>query len=109
MHGAANTAHPDLGVRHVCNFSSPENRVPEPANPWFAVMTPIRFRRLATNLDQSEDCKFTGSITGTTLTVTDVDTGTIEAGANIFGAGVAVPTTIIEQLTGGRGEGDAGQ
>src|SRR6185312_12350687 len=68
------------------------NRVPEPASSRFVVMTPIRFDRLDTNLDESLDLKMTGSIAGTTLTVTAVSPlspGAIVVGSEIFGAGVA--------------------
>lgn len=81
-----------------------QNRVAEPANPFFCVMTPIRFDRLATNLDQSEDCKFTGSIAGTVLSVSGVILGSVVAGATIFGTGALLPgTTILTQLSGSVG------
>jgi hypothetical protein len=79
------------------------NRAPEPANPYFAVMTPPRVGRLATNIDTSADCKFQGSITGAVLTVSDVEIGEIAAGATVFGTGVTAGTTIISQTTGAPG------
>ena len=84
----------------VTVIAGQQNRAAEPANPYFVVFTPIGFRRLATNVDGSADCKFAGSIAGTTMTVDDVDTGSIAVGATIFGTGVSVPTTVIQQLTG---------
>lgn len=44
----------------------------------------------------------TGSITTTTLTVT-ATTGVIQVGHSIFGTGVTLPTTIVNQLTGTAG------
>lgn len=79
------------------------NRVPEPNNPWFVVMTPLRSRRLSTNLDKSGDVKFTGTIAGTTMTVTAVARGAIAARSQLFGVGVAAGTLIVQQLTGAAG------
>ena len=84
------------------------NRVPEPASSNFVVMTPIRFDRLDTNLDESLDLKMTGSIAGTTLTVTAVSPlspGTIVVGSMIFGAGVAAGTRVISFGNGTGGVG----
>jgi len=81
------------------------NRVAEPVNPWFSVMTPIRFERLATNVDVITDVKFTGSIASQVLDVTNVDFGTIGLGSYIFGGGVASGTKIIEFGTGSGGVG----
>jgi hypothetical protein len=79
------------------------NRVVEPANPYFVVMTPIRSPRLSTNLDSNADCKLTGSISGTVMTVTAVAQGTINPGASIIGTGVALNTRVVQQLTGSAG------
>ncbi len=79
------------------------NRAAEPQETSFVVMTPIRVTRLRTNVDTSADVRFTGSITGTVLTVTDVSFGTILAGATLFGTGVASPTTIGTQISGAPG------
>ena len=84
----------------VTVIAGQQNRAAEPANPYFAVLTPISFRRLATNVDGSADCKFAGSISGTTLTVTAVDAGTLAAGATVFGTGVAAGTRVVQQLSG---------
>ena len=80
-----------------------QNRVAEPANPFFVTVTPMRVDRLSTSVDAAADVKFEGSISGTTLTVSTVDTGVLSAGATIFGPGVTSPTTIIKQLTGPAG------
>lgn len=81
------------------------NRVPEPPNPYFAIMTPISFRRLATNQDVNADCKFSGSIAGTSLTVASLSTGAIALGATIFGTGVAFGTVVTAFGTGTGGPG----
>lgn len=71
-----------------------QNRVAEPTAGNFVVMTPIAFERLVTNLDQSADVKFEGSISGPTLTVSDVFFGELSVGATVFGSGVMANTTI---------------
>jgi hypothetical protein len=81
------------------------NRAAEPANPFFVVMTPIRFDRLATNVDSVQDVKFTGSIAANLLIVTEVQTGGILVGASVFGEGVAAGTQIIASRTGSGGIG----
>ncbi len=82
-----------------------QNRVPETNNPAFVLMTPISFRRLATNVDESQDCKFVGSIAGTLLTVTTLDAGEIAVGNLIFGPGVASGTQVTAFGTGSGGVG----
>ena len=59
----------------VAIIAGQQNRTPEPANPYFGVMTPIRFDRLETNVDTAADVRFTGSIAANQMTVTDVTTG----------------------------------
>jgi hypothetical protein len=78
------------------------NRVAEPEGD-FVVMWPLRRPRLSTNLDTSNDCKFTGSIALTVMTVTAVQLGTITPTNTVFGVGVAANTTIVNQLTGPTG------
>lgn len=75
------------------------NRVPEVKTENFVIMTPIRRDRLETNVDTLEDTFFTGSISGTTLTVDTLDYGTITIGNQLFGPTVLPNTTI----TGGTG------
>ncbi|PVX61237.1 phage neck terminator protein [Paraburkholderia unamae] len=82
-----------------------DNRVPEPVGPDFITMTPILRDRLATNVDSSQDCAFTGSISGATLTVTAMNIGTVAVGATLFGAGIAAATTITATGTGTGGIG----
>ncbi len=81
------------------------NRVPEPEGTDYVIMTPTSFLRLSTNVDDAEDVKFTGSISGTTLTVTHVEFGTISVEATVFGSGVAPSTRITDQGTGLGGTG----
>jgi len=68
-------------------------------------MTPIRIDRIETNLDSDEDCKLTGTIAGTLMSVSDVLSGEIALGANIFGVGVAANTVVVAFGTGTGGLG----
>lgn len=81
-----------------------DNRVSEPIETEFVIMTPLRFQRMRTNIDSDADVKFTGSIDGTVLTVTDVDFGAIAEGATIFGVGV-IPTKVTNFQSGTGGVG----
>ena len=84
------------------------NRVAEPVEPRFIVMSPPRYERLSTNGDDYVDAVFTASLAGTTLTVTAVDpdfTGTIKIGSPIFGVDVAAGTTVTALGTGSGGVG----
>ena len=89
----------------VAVIQGQQNRVPEPEGADFVVMTPILKERLETNSWSWADVAFTGSISGTTLTVTAVDFGTILVGASLFGANVASGTTISALGTGIGGVG----
>lgn len=82
-----------------------DNRVPEVVDGDFVIMTPIRFQRLETNIDDSADVKFTASIAGTLMTVTAVAFGAIEVGATVFGTGVAAGTVVTVPGTGTGGIG----
>ncbi|MBB3743910.1 hypothetical protein FHX10_003409 [Rhizobium sp. BK591] len=82
-----------------------ENRVPEPSVPDFVTMTAIIRRRLSTNIDTFTDVSFTADITGTTMTVTVVEFGTIAVGQIVFGVGVAALTRITALGTGTGGIG----
>lgn len=77
-----------------------DNRVPEPKISKFAVMSPLRFERISTNYDDFQDVKFVGSVSGTTMTVTEVDHGQIVVGATLFGVGVADNTVIASGSNG---------
>lgn len=84
------------------------NRVPEVSAPRFVIMSPPRFERIETNVDTATDSKFTASIASGTMTVTAFDpnlNGPIQVGAVIFGAGLAVPTTVTGFGSGTGGTG----
>lgn len=80
------------------------NRVPEVSASRFVIMSPPRFERLETNVDTSTDAAFTGSIAGTTLTITAVDprfpNATLAIGSMIFGPNVADGTEVTAFGTG---------
>lgn len=82
-----------------------DNDVPEPTSVDFVMMSPVRRDRLSTNVNTYDDCRFTGSIAGTTLTVTAVSFGTLAVGRTVFGAGVMAGTTITALGTGTGGVG----
>ena len=85
---------------------SQQNRVPEPRHPDFVVISPVRFRRLATNIDMDDgDVRFTASITGTVMAVETLTRGTIAVGATVFGLGVTNGTTVVAPITGSGGVG----
>lgn len=76
------------------------NRVAEPLAGDFIVMTPLRRTRLSTNVDTWSDVVFTGSISGSDLTVTAVSSGELAPGQVVWGAGVSSGTTIVAQQSG---------
>jgi hypothetical protein len=82
-----------------------DNRVPEPVCADYVTMTPLRRPRMSTNVDDDEDVTFTGSIDGTTLTVTDVKGGDILIGSRVWAPGVADGTVIVAPLAGSGGLG----
>lgn len=84
-------------------FVGQTNRVPEPKTADFVVMTPIRRERIETNVDESADVSFTGSIAGNILSVSAVAFGQVLVDATVFGVGVAVGTIITGQITGSAG------
>lgn len=81
------------------------NRVPEVQAANAVYITPMGQDRLATNEHTSADCSFTGSISGTVLTVASMTLGQIEVGATLFGTGVTDGTTITGLGTGTGGAG----
>jgi hypothetical protein len=91
------------------------NRVAEPSNPDFVMMTPIRRRRLETNYDVFVDAKFTASIatvtsglppvTVTTMTVTAFAYGALKVGSVVFGVNVANGTQVTAFGSGSGGLG----
>jgi hypothetical protein len=80
------------------------NRVASPEGD-YCVMWPLRRPRLSTNVDSSADAKFTGSIAGTVMTITQVFTGEMNVGAIVFGVGAAANTTVKSLGTGTGGVG----
>jgi hypothetical protein len=80
-----------------------DNRVTEPSQTNFVVMTPIRFERIATNIDTGADVKFTGSISGNTLTVESVAIGVLAPGAIINGPSIPPGITVGSQRSGSPG------
>lgn len=70
------------------------NRVPEPKADNYIVLTAMRRPRLSTNVDSDIDCRFSGSISGTVMTVTEIDYGTLSVGSPIFGVGVLDGTKV---------------
>lgn len=72
------------------------NRVPEPRETDFVIISPMRFVRSETNLSTYHDCKFTASIGGDQMAVTDIDFGEIAIGATVFGTGVLDGTRITD-------------
>lgn len=84
------------------------NRVPEPSAGQFVVMTPVHILRLGTNLDESGDVKFEGSIAGSIMTVTSfspTSRGEIEVGSPVFGVNVADGTKVTARISGVGGVG----
>lgn len=86
-------------------IKSQGNQVAMPQGPDFVTMTPLSRIRLGMNVDSYSDCAFTGSIAGTTLTVSQMSLGTVVVGATLFGAGIAAGTTITAKGTGTGGVG----
>jgi hypothetical protein len=80
-----------------------DNRVPEPEAPDFVVMTPTWRGPLATIIDNTADCTFTGEITDLALTASAV-TGTINPGTLAFGPNLPLlGATIVAQVSGAPG------
>ncbi len=78
-----------------------DNRVGEPSADDFVVFTVIGHDRLETNFDNPADVSFTGSITGSVLSVSAVQFGTIgTVGTTLFGLGILPGTQIVGQLSG---------
>lgn len=81
------------------------NRVAEPASPNFVMMTPLRRRRIETNIDECEDAKYSASIAGTTLTVVEVFYGAIAVGNPVMSPDVEEGTVIAAFGSGSGGAG----
>jgi len=82
------------------------NRVPEPANADFCVLTPLLRQRLSTNINAVADIILTGSITATELTVTAIAGGALLTGASLYAkTGLASGSTITAFRSGAGGTG----
>jgi len=77
-----------------------DNRVPEPLGTDFITMIPVLRERIHNNIHDYVDSLFVGSITGTTLTITETLLGSLFVGVNIYGVDV-LPDTIITAVLGG--------
>jgi hypothetical protein len=80
-----------------------DNRVAGPIGPDYAVLTPLTINRLETNVDLYADTAFIGSISGTTLNVTQMLHGSISIGNQLFGSGVNSVIFISGTLSGSSG------
>lgn len=76
------------------------NRVPEPIDGSFVMVSLTRTSRLSTNFDALRDVRYIGSITNDVMTVQSVDFGTIREGSQLYGVGVIPNSMIGQQLTG---------
>jgi len=75
-----------------------DNRVPEPLGSDFITMIPVLRERIHNNIHDYVDSLFVGSITGTTLTITETLLGSLFVGVNIYGVDVLPDTTITAIL-----------
>lgn len=78
------------------------NRVPSLEGDYM-VYWPLRRPRLSTNVVSEADCKFTGAIAGTALTVDLVETGVIVEGTTVTGPNISSNTLISSQNSGPSG------
>lgn len=92
----------------VAVVSGIQNRVAEPVVSNFVVMTPISFVRLGTNVDELLTATFTGSISGTVLTVTELLTGSILVGMTLNGTGTGTGAAATQITALGSGAGGTG-
>jgi hypothetical protein len=99
------TPYPLTVVRAVGSTAPGSNvRVPEPLAGDFIIMSSLRTERLETNETTFSDNVSVGSITGTTLTVTEITRGLLAPGQLLIdydypNGNIAVNTTIVAQLT----------
>jgi hypothetical protein len=68
-------------------------------------LNPVKFNDRWFSIHQYKTSAFTGSISGTTLTVTSISFGTLYAGMTLYGTGVTTGQTISRFLTGTGGIG----
>ena len=79
--------------QNISRFDIPVSAQPTPrAGLWAGAA-------VLTQVDNIDPISFTGSISGTVLTVTDVTRGFLRAGLPITGTNVAAGTTVVAQLT----------
>lgn len=92
------------GLPSAAVIAGQPNRVAEPSLKDFVVMTLMRFQRLRTNIDRMIDSKFTGTVTGTTLSLQEnlVGLGPTD-GSVLFGVGIPPGTRVLDQMTGETG------
>jgi hypothetical protein len=95
-------------IRQIGNTApGVNNRVPEPINGDFIVMSSLRQPRLATNLETYADNVFVGSVAANALTVTSITRGSVPLGAILLDGTyppILLPnTTILSQLMGTAG------
>jgi hypothetical protein len=84
-------------------YKTQVNRVAEPADDNFVMMTPINRLRLATNEDTYDDCQFVASVDALVMTVSSVAFGAVTPGRALFGPDVVAGTLIGTQISGGAG------
>ena len=80
--------------------------IPDPYFEYTTLLLPGNGTNGAQNnsfLDTGNPAEFTASITGTTMTVTAVASGTIKVGVRILGSGVSLNTTITAFVSGTSG------
>jgi len=87
-------------------FQGQVNRVVESPSPDYCVMWPIMRERIETNIDTWADAKFIGSISGTTMTITQEFYGSIRIGSPVFGVGIIPGTKVIKVVSGIGGVGE---
>ena len=82
------------------------NRVPEPLNQDFVLITPLMRQRFGTNINTTADIILTGAILDDVLTVTAISGGSLLPGSSLFAkTGMAADTSITVFLTGTGGTG----
>lgn len=79
------------------------NRVAEPVDRDYVLMTPGRMIRLGTNTVSPQDVAFTASVSGIVMTVSAMIVGTIVLGATLLGDDLTGAPTIDSQVSGTTG------
>src|SRR5450631_4181091 len=87
---------PQLGSNIIIGQT---NRVPSPQGDYI-VMWPLSRPRLATDYEMPADTKFTASITTNQMTITELISGEIKPGNQVFGVNVANNTVVQSQSSG---------